>query len=81
MFAILRETMLDLGAEPQLPGVRFPAAKYTKGWSCGLDAGPYGGDGECIKDANGYPNDIGDAGKPIPTTSCPTLGYCYSTAA
>eukprot|EP00293_Proteomonas_sulcata_P017098 CAMPEP_0184308026 /NCGR_PEP_ID=MMETSP1049-20130417/16602_1 /TAXON_ID=77928 /ORGANISM="Proteomonas sulcata, Strain CCMP704" /LENGTH=77 /DNA_ID=CAMNT_0026620641 /DNA_START=187 /DNA_END=420 /DNA_ORIENTATION=+ len=68
----------DLGAEPDLPGVRFPQAKFTRGWQCSLDAGPWGGNTECAANPPGYPNDIGDSGRGIPDTTCPTMQYCLS---
>lgn len=43
--------------DPPPPGsqVRFPKAKYTQGWSCGLDAGPFGGSGECVSEHRAPP--------------------------
>ena len=45
--------MLDLEAEPDTPGVRFPQAAHTQGWSCSLNAGPNGANAHCIHDTAG----------------------------
>ena len=51
--AIRQLAMLDLEAEPDLPGVRFPQAAHTQGWSCSLDSGPNGANTHCIHDTAG----------------------------
>ena len=51
--AIRRFAMLDLEAEPDTPGVRFPQAAHTQGWSCSLNAGPNGANAHCIHDTAG----------------------------
>lgn len=53
-FGTIRQlTTLDLEAEPDLPGVRFPQAAHTQGWSCSLNAGPSGANTHCIHDTAG----------------------------
>ena len=59
-FALLRLVKLDLEAEPDLTGVRYPQAAHTQGWSCSLDAGPNGANTHCIHTTAGSPYDIGD---------------------
>jgi len=67
---------LDLQAEPDTPGVRFPLAAHTQGWSCSLDSGPTGANSHCIHSTAGSPFDIGDFDRGISAVSCPTMQYC-----
>lgn len=84
-FGIIRQLVSlaeadDLQAEPDLPGVRWPQAKFTSGWACALDAGPNGANTACTHDVNGYnTNDIGDVGRPTPSVSCPTMQFCLGS--
>ena len=54
-FGVIRRLVsLDLEAEPDLPGVRFPQAAHTQGWSCSINAGPDGANTHCIHTTEGW---------------------------
>ncbi len=76
-FGVIRRLVsLDLEAEPDLPGVRFPQAAHTQGWSCSINAGPDGANTHCIHTTEGSAFDIGDFDRGNSAISCPTMQYC-----